>query len=164
MSHRFREGATCMCAAQGLNRGALSKPVAHSASLALAWDHAIENGICFPFRLKTRKGIDAGKIQVLLYVRLRVGDHYNIKRDGRAYLEPSFSVGGELSFYEKKGFIHVMLFFSRMKSCLSPCRWWLGTVIMMRRSHRRASLSTNCFPCSRRSFCWHIPIMDAKER
>ncbi|OQV16661.1 5'-3' exoribonuclease 1 [Hypsibius exemplaris] len=42
-------------------------------------------------RLKTRKGIEPGKIEVLLYVSLRVGDHYNIKKDGRAFLEPIFS-------------------------------------------------------------------------
>ena len=34
VSHSFREGATCMCAAQSLIRDAFSKPVAHSASLA----------------------------------------------------------------------------------------------------------------------------------
>ena len=35
VSHRCREGATCLYAAQSLTRGALSKPAAHSASLAL---------------------------------------------------------------------------------------------------------------------------------
>ena len=35
VSHRFREGATCMSAAQSLIRGALFKPVAPSASRAL---------------------------------------------------------------------------------------------------------------------------------
>ena len=34
VSHWFREGATCMCAGRSVNRGALSKPAAHSASLA----------------------------------------------------------------------------------------------------------------------------------
>jgi hypothetical protein len=28
---------------------------------------------------------------VLLYVKLHAGDHYNVKKDGRAYLEPTFS-------------------------------------------------------------------------
>ena len=35
VSHWSREGATCMCAAQSLKRGALSQPVAHSASPTL---------------------------------------------------------------------------------------------------------------------------------
>ena len=36
VSHLFIESATCMCAAQSLIRGALSKPVAHSVSLTLS--------------------------------------------------------------------------------------------------------------------------------
>ena len=35
VSHRFREGATCTSAVRSLVRGALSKPMAHSASLSL---------------------------------------------------------------------------------------------------------------------------------
>ena len=37
VSHRFREGTTCTCAVQSVVRGALSKPVAHSASLTWYW-------------------------------------------------------------------------------------------------------------------------------